>query len=246
MRVAAAMSGSGTNIRKLWELEQLLKNEGKYPFEIVAIITDVLDPEECNAKEMSRQFGVDYFASDIEAFYAARGLVRKKVPYGEKLGLLQEFYAPIDKFLKENGISCVAYGGYMNLVSEPVLSGYININVHPADLRVLDESGRRKYTGDNAVRKAILAGEKYLYSSTHLINAELDGGPVVLVSPPLEVDLMGMTLDYVRADRDFAGRVARHNQNRLKEAGDWVVFPQTVQLVSEGKVYIDGSEVHFI
>ena len=47
-------------------------------------------------------------------------------------------------------------------------------------------------------------------------------------------------------------RLARDaNQDRLKEAGDWVVFPMTLQYVAEGRfaadesgaVYFDGEPV---
>ena len=49
-------------------------------------------------------------------------------------------------------IDVIALGGYMSyLTLEPC------INVHPADLSILDSKGKRKYVGDNAVVDAMVA-----------------------------------------------------------------------------------------
>lgn len=79
----------------------------------------------------------------------------------------------------------IVLAGYMRIVKDPLLSAYPQriINVHPADLRVLKANGTRAYTGANAVRDAILSGEKETRSSVHVVTEEVDAGPILAVGP---------------------------------------------------------------
>jgi hypothetical protein len=52
-----------------------------------------------------------------------------------------------------------------------------------------------------------------------------------MISPPLAVELPpGADL----SDPAALGRVADANQDRLKRAGDWVVFPRTIEEIARG------------
>ncbi|MCD6263054.1 hypothetical protein J7L60_01405, partial [Candidatus Bathyarchaeota archaeon] len=141
---------------------------------------------------------------------------------------------------------------YMSIVSRPLLDAFPGriINVHPADLSVM-EGGRRKYVGLHAVRDAILAGERFLYSTTHIVRERVDEGEILMRSKPVEVWLPeGVTLEdlRLRENRTLLERVVRENQRRLKERGDWVIFPKTLEMIAQGRygiddkgnVYVDG------
>jgi folate-dependent phosphoribosylglycinamide formyltransferase PurN len=124
------------------------------------------------------------------------------------------------------------------------------INVHPADLSILNAKGKRKYAGDNAVVDAIIAGEKLLRSSTIWTDRGLDTGPLLMVSDPVRVQLTE-SLDSLVSDREKLLKVAEEHQNRLKEAGDWKIFPITIEMIARGRfafdeedrVYVDGQPV---
>jgi hypothetical protein len=50
-------------------------------------------------------------------------------------------------------------------------------------------------------------------------------------------------------DRKLRNRIVNEHQDRLKEGGDWVIYPLTLQMISEGRfalddtggVYLDGE-----
>jgi len=153
---------------------------------------------------------------------------------------------------------------------------FLLANVHPGDLRITDERGRRRYVGLGWVptAKAILAGERFVRCTTHLVTPELDGGPIARVSRPLPIGLppgadagsllppgtgLGDLLRDIRQDggRRFGNCLlythSRLVQDRLKEQGDWVEFPRTVQRLAEllregrlrleagGRILLDGA-----
>jgi folate-dependent phosphoribosylglycinamide formyltransferase PurN len=140
----------------------------------------------------------------------------------------------------------------MSVVTTPLLDAFDGriVNVHPADLRVLQE-GRRKYTGDHAVRDAILAGERALHASTHLVRREVDEGEVLMVSAPLPVALPSGVQAAALAGpehREALKKISAEHQDRLKQAGDWVILPRTLEwlalgryaLDEQGRVFLDG------
>jgi hypothetical protein len=59
-----------------------------------------------------------------------------------------------------------------------------------------------------------------------------------MVSEPVAVDLPA-PLEELLQDRERLRRVADEHQERLKEAGDWVVFPRTVEAIARGRLAFD-------
>jgi len=224
MRVAAFMSGSGTNIIKLIELEKQLNSvEGASPFEITFIFSDRSDGA-CAGEKIALDNGLPYFSYDTRAFHRLRSLKRTaKTPEG--LAARKEYdrvYITLNR--------C--------------------INVHPADLSIRLPDGRRKYVGDNAVRDAIASGETTLRASTLWTDEGVDTGPLLMVSDPLPVELPEPLGDLTKNNKRYLEVVGEH-QERLKEVGDWKIFPRTVEMIARGRfaldqegcVYVDGQPV---
>jgi folate-dependent phosphoribosylglycinamide formyltransferase PurN len=115
---------------------------------------------------------------------------------------------------------------------------------------LLDEDGNRKYVGDRAVHDAIAAGERELRASTLWTDAGVDTGPLLMVSDPVSVGLPEPLEDLLK-DRERFDRIADSHQEQLKEAGDWKIFPRTIELIArgrfaldpKGRVFLDGSPV---
>jgi phosphoribosylglycinamide formyltransferase-1 len=250
MRVACFMSGSGTNARKI--IERSLKQDSKY--RVVLIFTDVRDDrlkksgaKRCKARDIAGEHGIAHECVDIRDFYRRRGVKRTD------LSLRPEFDSMVVEKIKPYDIDVIANAGYMSIMTEPILEEYAGriLNVHPADLSIM-EGGERKYVGIHVVRDAILAGEKGLRASTHVVREKVDHGEVLVVSEPVQVTLPeGVGLDELREDKGLLGRVVDERQDRLKERGDWVIYPLTLQMIAEGRftidgrggVYLDGEEV---
>jgi phosphoribosylglycinamide formyltransferase-1 len=111
----------------------------------------------------------------------------------------------------------VVLAGYMRIVGKPVLSAFAGrlVNIHPALLPA--------FKGLKAVQQAIDAGVAEAGCTTHLVTADLDGGPI-LVQAGLKVR---------------PGEAVESLQRRIL-ALEHVVLPRTVQLFAEGRVAADG------
>lgn len=221
MRVAAFMSGSGTNVIKLLETPEPA-------FEVAFIFSDTAS-DKCRGQEIARRFDLPYFAYDTRRFHEARG-VKRSVKTPEGLAARREYDQVAAKLIAAFGVDVIALGGYMSFLT---LTGAIN--VHPADLSLVNAGGARTFVGDDAVMDAILAGQSELRSSTLFTDLGVDSGPLLMVSDPIAVELPA-PLDQLRAEPERLRQVADDNQERLKEGGDWVVFPATVQLIAQGRL----------
>ena len=176
MRVAAFMSGSGTNILKLLEHEQRLRsNEGSAPFEVVFVFSDRSDGS-CAGEKIALDHALPYFSYDIRAFHLVRSL-KRSIHSNEGRAARRAYDRVAARLVEAFEIDVIALGGYMSYIT---LKGCVN--VHPADLSILLPNGRRKYVGDNAVYDAIVSGERELCASTLWTDEGVDTGPLLMVS----------------------------------------------------------------
>ena len=239
MRVAGFMSGTGTNIKRLIEHQKRLeKEEGRSPFEVVFIFSDRSDGS-CVGERIAYENVIPYFSYDIKAFYRRHG-VKFGVDTPEGLQLRKEFDRVAASLIKAFDVDIVALGGYMSYTT---IKGCIN--VHPADLSIRTPDGKRKYTGINAVKDAILSGEKFLRSSTIITDEGIDTGPILMVSRPIQVKIP-VSLDELKKDKVLLDQVVQEHQERLKRIGDWHIFPRTIELIARGHFALDReNRVYF-
>lgn len=252
--VAAFMSGSGSNVTRLLELQQKLTSEGSCPFEVVALVTDNPDPEECRAREIAAEFGeLPLIELDIKAFYRDRGHPRVSIKSDRGYEIREEYSDQLWSMLEPYSPDIAALGGFVPLTN--LVGKLPTINVHPGDLSVMRD-GQRYLVGLHTIpiKRAILMGIGELRTTTILATPytkklEMDEGPVLAISRPLPIELPDeVTLDDLKmaANKGRLEELAKEHQNRLKEVGDWEVFPLTVKLVAEGRFALDdSSKVHF-
>jgi len=244
MRVAAFMSGSGTNIIRLLEKEKALKDStGGAPFHVVFIFSDRSDGKS-QGERIARENCIPYFSFDIREFHRVKN-IKRTVETPEGMGARKEFDSIPAILVKAFDIDVIALGGYMSFTTLGRC-----VNVHPADLSLLTPDGKRKYTGDHAVKDAIVAGEKILRSSTLWTDQGVDTGPLLMVSAPVDV-VLPLPLEELKKDPAGLSEVVDLHQHRLKEKGDWVIFPLTIEMIAKGRfaldefnnVYVDGLPV---
>jgi len=228
LNVAAFMSGSGTNIRRMLERES--------PFYQIAFIFSDVAHEKCQGQNIARQYGLPYFAYDTRRFHELRG-VKRTVATPEGLAARRAYDQVAAQLLAAFKVDIIALGGYMSFLTLPG-----GVNVHPADLSLTDSAGKRRYVGDDAVFDAIAAGEKELRSSTLWIDQGVDSGPLLMVSEALAVELPA-ALNELKNDPARLRELADQHQERLKERGDWVVFPLTMELIGQGRLALDEKGV---
>jgi folate-dependent phosphoribosylglycinamide formyltransferase PurN len=239
MRVAAFMSGSGTNILKLIEHEKrLAATEGISPFQVVFIFSDRSDGT-CAGEKIALDNGLPYVSYDTRAFHRLRSL-KRSVMTPEGLAARKEYDSVAKRLVETFDIDVIALGGYMSYTT-------INrcVNVHPADLSIRLPDGRRKYVGDVAVQDAIRAGEGTLRTSTLWTDEGIDTGPLLMVSDPLPVELPAPLEILIKDNKRFL-KVAADHQKRLKEVGDWKIFPLTIEMISRGRFSLDEKNSVYV
>ena len=212
MRVAGFMSGSGSNIRKL-----VATGKETNLYSIVVLFSDRADSK---APAIGKDFDIPVITRDIRGFYSER-----KQPL-RNMDVRRDFDFQTARSIETYGIDVIAYGGYMSKVSPWLCEQHLGVNVHPADLSILGADGKPVYVGDKAVKAALDAGEKYLRSTTHIVEKDVDLGRILMRSAPMEVE-RGDSPDDV--------------QGCLKEVGDWVIFPKTLEYLAQGRFEKDET-----
>ncbi len=180
MRVAALASGSGNTLWKVHDLQlELEKTFEGSTFEVVALFSD--NPGS-KAIEIAEERGIPVTSIDIRQFYADR-----EKPLKDR-DVRAEFDNRIMDFFELYDPDVILLAGYVWATTSAITGSLPVINVHPADLSVKDSNGNRAYAGANGVGAALADNAQEVRSSAHLATDELDGGPIILVSPPVPVD----------------------------------------------------------
>jgi len=257
-RVGIFLSGGGSNARVLLSEHRRLGPAS--PIEPVCLVTDAPDDPRCGARALSERFGIPVVGLDIRAFYRERGLKRVSVRTPEGCKVREEWTDRLRELLAPYRLDFAAFAGFEPLTN--LVADFPCLNVHPGDLTFLKD-GRRYLVGLHTVpiERAILLGHTQLRSSVivarpfHGDGSDMDSGPVLGLSEPVPVDLKGHSLEELRAVEaarrgqrppggwgDLLEEIAAWNQQRLKEGGDWVVFPRVVFETARGCFAVDEQD----
>lgn len=131
-----------------------------------------------------------------------------------------DYEAELVKLLRQHQAEVVALAGYMRLVGKVMLEEYHHriVNIHPALLPA--------FPGLHAQRQALEYGVKFSGCTVHLVDEGMDTGPIIMqrVVPVYDDD-----------DEDrLAARILEQEHQ---------IYWQSLQLMAEGKLYIDGRRV---
>jgi len=241
------LSGPGTNAEKL--LRDAAASPDA-PWRPLALVTD--RPETSRARELASEFHLPLIEHDIFAYYRKNGRPRVSLATEEDLRIREQWTAELREKLRNYPADFGILAGFLTLCN--ITDDLLCLNVHPGDLTVR-ENGKRIYAGlhRGPTERAILRGEKSIRSSVILAGkvgmkgAGMDEGPVLGISDPVELDLQGMSLAFLKetaagragkAPAEYAddplARLALHNVDRLKAAGDWKLFPRVVRDFAKG------------
>ncbi len=212
MRVVVLFSGGASALKYLLEHDPNLGEK----YEFVGALTDRPD---ASGISIAKKAGIPV---EVLPF---RGFLKERGASFQDLKAREAYFAEVLKRIEKWDSDVLMLSGFMLIVTEPLLSTYRLriLNVHPADLTITDELGRRKYVGLDVVRKAIEAGEKFTRSTVHLVTEEVDGGPILALSEPLEVE---------------PGISPEEHQERMKWACDGPAYQRALELLAEGRVWI--------
>ena len=147
--LAVLASGRGTNFEAL----VLAARRGDFPGRIVAVLSDV---PSAPVLERARRL-------EIEALCLPGGRFRTRL----------EDERPWLDALRARGVQVLLLAGFMRRLHQPFLSAYPDriLNIHPSLLPA--------FPGLDAIRSAWEQGVRVTGCTVHLVDAELDAGPIV-------------------------------------------------------------------
>jgi len=257
LQAAIFMSGEGSNAAHL--LEQWTP---ELRWEPAVIVTD--RPGTSRASILAEHYGVPFIDHNIRQFYLDRGETKVSLASENGRRIREEWTDALRSKLQPFKIDFGILAGFVPLCN--ITADFPCLNVHPGDL-TCQKDGRRYLVGLHQIpiERALLAGLPYLRSSVILAqpytgggNDEMDSGPLLGISAPMTVDLDNHSitelqkLAEVRPSSkpaegygDTLELLARIHQEKLKESGDWIVFPAAIRDFAAGKFGLDEQGALF-
>ncbi|MDD4776341.1 MAG: phosphoribosylglycinamide formyltransferase [Syntrophomonas sp.] len=134
-----------------------------------------------------------------------------------------DYETEVVRHLQAENIDMVVLAGYMRLVGRVMLGAFPDrvLNIHPALLP--------SFAGLHAQRQAVDYGVKYSGCTVHFVDQGMDTGPIIKQAVvPVEDD---------DSEDSLAQRILVQEHQ---------LYWQVLQLLAEGRVYIEGRKVHII
>jgi len=134
-----------------------------------------------------------------------------------------EFDRALILLLDDEGIEFVLLAGYMRILGRTVVEAYRDriLNVHPSLLPA--------FPGAHSVRDALADGVKVTGATVHLVDEEVDHGPVVMQEAVVVLP---------DDDEQALHRRIQSVEHRL--------FPRAARLLVEGRLKVEGRLVHVL
>lgn len=128
--------------------------------------------------------------------------------------------------LNDRHIDLVVLAGYLVVVPPCVIRQYENriINIHPSLIPSFCGTG---CYGLHVHEKALERGVKISGATVHFVDEGTDTGPIIMQKAVAV--RQGDTPDLL--------------QRRIMEEAEWVILPETINLIANGKVHVDGRLV---
>jgi phosphoribosylglycinamide formyltransferase-1 len=173
--------------------------KGEIPAKIVLVITD---REDAQALRRAAQ-------NFIKAFYLSPE------------GLTREAYdSLLLGFLQDNQIDLIALAGFMRILSPVLIRAYPNkiLNIHPSLLPA--------FPGLHAQRQALEYGVKVTGCTVHLVDEEVDHGPIVIqrTVPVYDTD----------TEETLSARILEQEH---------IAYPEALKLLAEDRLIVQGRRV---
>jgi phosphoribosylglycinamide formyltransferase 1 len=197
IRVGVLASGRGTDFQSLVDA----RKRGELDVDLAVLVCNVPGAP---VLDRAKRAGVPAVVIDHRPFVTDR----------------EAFEREVVKALKEKRVDLVVFAGFMRLVSTYFIGQFPLriLNIHPSLLPA--------FPGAHAHRDALAAGVKVSGCTIHIVDASVDGGPIVLQKavPVLDDD----------TEETLAARILEQEH---------IFLPLAVRLFAEGRVKVEGRRV---
>ncbi|MBP3913739.1 MAG: phosphoribosylglycinamide formyltransferase [Lachnospiraceae bacterium] len=196
MRTAVLVSGGGTN------LQALIDREAQGTLGKAELVGVISNNRGVYALERAKKAGIPAFVIS-PADFASR----------------DDFHKALIAKLKELEAELIVLAGCLLTIPPEMIRRWPNriINIHPALIPAF--SGKGCY-GIHVHEKALARGVKVSGATVHIVNENLDEGPILL-QKAVEVH-----------ENDTPETL----QRRIMEEAEWVILPEAVKMISEGQL----------
>lgn len=184
-----------------------------------------------DANEREQFCEIEYFVASkagIGSIDRAKKHGIKTLVYDKTQETKDEFYARVAQTLKAAGVEYVVLAGWLLVVSASFIKEFENaiINIHPSLIPSFCGMG---YYGIHVHEKAIEYGVKLSGATVHFVEADVDGGAI----------LMQRAVEVLPED------TAQDLQSRILKV-EHQMLPECVKLLCEGKVQKQGRIVKIL
>jgi phosphoribosylglycinamide formyltransferase-1 len=188
VNILVLVSGNGTNLQALIDAE----HAGRFGSGAGTITAVVSDHPGVYALERAKAAGIP-----------ALTLVPDKTLI--KPERRRELSDRILRICRERDIGLIIYGGFLTILAGEIIEAYAGrmINIHPA---LLPKFGGQGMYGERVHKAVLEAGEKESGCTVHMVNAETDGGPILLrrTVPVLAGDTTDTLAERIHAEEHIA------------------------------------------
>lgn len=204
LRVGVCVSGGGTNLQAIIDRIQ----DGTIQNTSIEVV--ISNNKNAYALERARQNGIQAVTLSPRDFENR-----------------EDFHEAFMNTLDQYDLDLVVLAGFLVILPPQMFEKYENriINIHPSLIPSFCGTG---YYGLKVHEGALARGVKLTGATVHFVNAETDGGPILL-QKAVEV-------------KD--GDTPEILQRRVMEEAEWVLLPQAINLIAAGKVKVaDGKAI---
>jgi len=199
MNIGILASGRGSNMEAL----VAACNDGTIPGRVAVVLSDKAS---AGALETARQNGIDAVCLDPRSYESREAFDR---------ALVAE--------LQARGVDLVCLAGYMKLVSREFIDPFAGriLNIHPSLLP--------SFPGLNGQDQALAYGCKVAGCTVHLVELEMDSGPIVMQAavPVLDDD----------SEASLSARILEQEHR---------IYVESVRRFVAGEVVVDGRLVRTV
>ena len=193
IRIAVLVSGGGTNLQALIDSAKA----GNIPNGEIALV--ISNRKAAYALERAKNAGI-------------KGQVLSKYMQPDP----EKYDEQLLEMLKENEIDMIALAGFLGIIGKRVLEAYDGriVNIHPALIPSFCGMG---FYGLKVHEAALARGVKVSGATAHIVNGEVDGGPILL-QKAVEVK---------------EGDTPEALQQRIMEQAEWELLPRAVSMICD-------------
>ena len=182
------------------------------------------DRPDASGIEAARAAGIPVEIHDFKAWRKERNIEAGNID------ARAEYFKEVVELIKEWRADVLMFSGFMLITTDPLISAYEGriLNVHPADLRIVDQSGQRKYVGPGNVvlERQFEDGLTETCSTIHIVTRGVDEGSIIAVSDPLPIEL---------------GVSVHDHQEKMKYACDGPAFRESFRRIVCGEFTLPST-----